>query len=254
METGTGKKDSIRKDSATAQFPIIRALLSAAAVLGLELATIDISGVFLQAGPLKRKVYVRLPYGWTNDPQKVWKLLVPPYGLVESGRLWQLAVEDWMEECFGVEQVPGMPQLFLIRGVRGDVELIIAKIVDDFLLAVNNSAIHKFHDEISKRFKVGRFIFGENLVFNRLHIHQDLNRSVFLSMEEYMATIMPIGITRDRRKMQNEKCTEQENKTLLELSGKLNWLGHGITSSRLLLQHYATVDGRPSGEALVRCQ
>ena len=88
------EKDKIRIDSATAQFPVIRSLLSAATILKLRFDTVDISGAYLQAGKLNRDVYVRVPDGWTSNKYVVWKLIVPAYGLPESGRLWQLTVED----------------------------------------------------------------------------------------------------------------------------------------------------------------
>lgn len=50
------EKDEVRKDSSTAQFPVIRAMLSACVILGFRLASIDISGAYLQSKPLTRDV------------------------------------------------------------------------------------------------------------------------------------------------------------------------------------------------------
>lgn len=46
-------KDDIGKDFETAQFAVTRALLSAAAIVGLRLSTMDISRAYLQVGKLK---------------------------------------------------------------------------------------------------------------------------------------------------------------------------------------------------------
>lgn len=46
-------KDSIRKDSTTAQLNIIRLLLFLVTFLGFRLATADIKGTYLQSGPIK---------------------------------------------------------------------------------------------------------------------------------------------------------------------------------------------------------
>lgn len=178
------EKDDIRKDSATAQFPFIRALLSAAVILRLRIATINISCAYLQV-PLNRDVYVRLPKGWTRSPFIVWKLLVPAYCLVDSGRLWQLAVEEWMEDN-GVYQVHGMPQIFVERRLDGSIVLVIAKVVEDFLIAGLPESLRSFHDVISRRFQVGPFVESADLVFNRLHIHQDKDFSITVSMAEYL--------------------------------------------------------------------
>lgn len=137
---------------------MIRALLSAATILGFRLGTIDIAGAYLQSGTLNREVFVRLPTGWTDSPFIVWKLLVPSYGLVEAGRLWQLSVEYWMEHVFSTETVGGLIQFFVARNDENKIKLLIAKVVDDFLISGEIEDIKDFHEEISKRFKVGRFI------------------------------------------------------------------------------------------------
>jgi hypothetical protein len=85
------EKEGLRTDSSTAQFPTIRLLLSLAVLYRFSLSSIDISGAYLQAGPLPRLVFIRPPRGW-DSPNVLWKLLRPAYGLVESGRLWQRAL------------------------------------------------------------------------------------------------------------------------------------------------------------------
>lgn len=54
-------KHEIRKDSATAQFDVIRLICSIAAILRLRLGCIDIKGAYLQSGPITRDIYVRPP-------------------------------------------------------------------------------------------------------------------------------------------------------------------------------------------------
>ena len=221
-------KDEVRKDSNTAQFPVIRALLAIASFFGLRIAIIYISGAYLQAGPLPRLVYMRPPPGWSSSPLFIWKLLKPAYGLAESGRIWQLAVEKWLRENYSTETIAGFPQLFIIRKPSSRIpKLPIAKIVDDFLIAGNTPDIQSFHDNISKKFKVGRFILDKDVMFNRLNISQDANSNITISMSEYMSKINPIQVSRQRRKQQMEKCTSEERTQYLGLAGQLNWLGHG---------------------------
>ncbi len=82
-------KDSLRSDSSTAQFPVIRTLISIAATMHWRLGSIDIKNAYLQAGPPHRDIYVKPAAGWC-DRRQVWKLTKPAYELVDSGRLWQL--------------------------------------------------------------------------------------------------------------------------------------------------------------------
>ena len=152
---------------------------------------------------------------------------MPAYGLVESGRLWQLAVEQWLFSTFRVESVPGLVQLFVLRDDMNEIKLLMAKVVDDFLLAGHHDAISELHKTISLKFKIGRFVTGSEFVFNRLSILKQSDGSVRLSMQEYFNTIEPIPLSLARCRQPLDKVTEDERKEFLALAG-LTWLGHGI--------------------------
>ncbi len=147
------RKDKILSDSSTAQFPIIRTALSIAALYKFKLATLDISKAYLQAGALERDIYMRPPAFFMSKPGELLKLLKSAYGLVESGRLWQMTVEPWLLNTYGFETIPGLPQLFVLKSNNGSLQLIVAKVVDDFLLAGLPSEISRFHRTIAKRFQ-----------------------------------------------------------------------------------------------------
>ena len=221
------EKESVRKDSATAQFPIIRLLLSLATILSLSVASIDIKGAYLQAGSLPRDIYVRPPPGWASSPQMLWKLLKPAYGIVESGRLWQLVSEDWLSGE-GFLPISGLLQLFVRYSNRGTIEVLVAKVVDDFLIAGCARHIRQFHDSISQRFVVGSFVMNKDLVFNRLHIHKCGDGSLVLGMQEYVDSINPLSVTKERRRQSSHRATLEELTAYQGLSGSLNFLGHGI--------------------------
>ena len=112
------EKESLRTDSSTAQFPVIRLVLSLATILRFAVSTIDITGAYLQAGEIKREIYMRPPRGWITSSKELWKLEKPAYGLVDSGRIWQLCVEDWLLS-YGLRQLPGLPQFFYIKKKMG---------------------------------------------------------------------------------------------------------------------------------------
>jgi Reverse transcriptase (RNA-dependent DNA polymerase) len=145
------EETGLRTDSATVQFDSIR-LLILAVFLNFRLSSIDISGAYLQADPHTRDIFVRPPFGWTSS-NIVWKRLRPAYGLVESGRLWKLAIERWLSE-YGFEEVPGLSQFFVIRCNSGPITLLLAKVVDDLLLAGSVSKMPEFYTTLCGRFKV----------------------------------------------------------------------------------------------------
>ena len=219
-------KDTVRRDSRKAQFPIIRTFICVCILLDFSFATLDIKSAYLQAGKFPRTIFVRPPKGWA-EPGIVWRILKPAYGLVESGRLWQLAIERWFNRQ-DIFEVDGLPQLFVKHDAEGKIELLIAKVVDDLLIAGKKPAVAAFHELIADRFKVGRFNDDEDVIFNRLHISRKACGDITLSMEEYLSTIHPIELTRQRRKQQTALCTEKEKTDFLCLTGSLNFLGHGF--------------------------
>lgn len=98
--------DSIRSDSSTGQFLCIMLLRSLATLFHFFLSSADISASYLQSGKLGRDVYMRPPKPWTSFIDEILKLLKPAYGLVKSGRLWQLCIEEWLLDlCFNT--IPG---------------------------------------------------------------------------------------------------------------------------------------------------
>ncbi len=243
-------KNELRSDSSTAQFPVIRTVLSMAVIHKLKLATLDISKAYLQAGDLQRDIYMRPPTGWESSRGEVWKLMKPAYGLVESGRLWQTTVEPWMAS-YGLQEIPGMAQLFVLHSREPSPRLILAKVVDDFLLAGDKNEIRLFREAISKRFKVGQFAEGGTLVFNRLHITQHDNWDIEVSMEEYAETINPLTLPKERRKQPCDQATIDELTSFLGLTGKMNFLGHGcLPSASFVASHLQQLTGNLKVEDL----
>lgn len=252
------EKDYIRKDSATAQFPIIRVVLSLVAVLQLSVATIDIKKAYMQGGYLSRDIYMRPPKGWASSSRKIWKLLKPAYGLVESGRILLLAIESWLKSE-GIYELPGFPQLFISRTGQGNLKLVLAKVVDDFLIAAAPAELQAFNNRLSQKFEVGRFITGNTHIFNRLHITVADNYSVHVSIAEYMEKIEGILLDRSRRKQFDSQVTSQELRDYQKLCGSLNFIGDGILPQASYVASYLqqnvprlTVSGLVTANHLLR--
>ena len=220
------EKDGIRKDSAAVQFPIIRLMLSIAALLGLRLGTIDITAAYLQSGPIKRIIYVRPPKEHRGQRGKLWKLLKLPYGIAEAGRQWQTTCETWLlSPEVGFEKVQGISQLFVIRRPNRSIRMLCAKVTDDFLLAGSRQDLRWFDGMMRKRFTVSKSILDGRINFNGAVIEQDEQGSILLSMEAYMERVEPIPIERSRRKEQEDSLTQSELTQYRGLAGMLNWAG-----------------------------
>ena len=92
---------------------------------------------------------MRPPFSFSKSKSVVWKLLKATYKLVEAGRLWQRTFDDWIVEK-GFEIAPGIAQLFVLRDNKKSIVMILAKVVDDFLLAGSVAANEWFHKSIHR--------------------------------------------------------------------------------------------------------
>ena len=167
------EKDFVRKDSSNAPLFVVRILLSLVTFLGFRIATADIKGAFLQSGPIKRDIYVRPPREWPSPRGLLWKLLELPYGIADTGRQWQMVVEDWMLSQAGMQRVLGLSQLFAKRDSNDNISLLIAKATDDFLLGGSVQEMEHFFEELRRRFVVGKIVIDSKIHFDGCEIEQE---------------------------------------------------------------------------------
>ena len=135
--------------------------------------------------------------------REVWELIALPYAVVEAGRQWQLASGDF-RESIGMKPIAFLPQGFLLRKNKRLV-LLVAKVVDDFIIAGTQQALEWLSTKINARFKVGTEVYApEPMRFNGALIRQDKLRSIKVCMKEFADSITPIELTLHRRKQSGE--------------------------------------------------
>lgn len=225
------EKNVIRKDSSNAQLAIVRLMLSLVTFLGFSIKTADIKGAYLQSGPITRELYVRPPREWHYTQHyskgKIWKLRKLPYGIVEAGRQWMIAVETWMLGEGGMSRVFGVSQLFVKRNASGSIILLVVKLSDDFLIAGKEAAIDKFLRKLQRRFVVGKIVSGNHFMFGGCDIYVHSSGAISMSMDAYWRRVTKIPMTRTRRKMRSAEATATETKQFRSLAGTLLYLGKG---------------------------
>ena len=104
----------------------------------------------------------------------------------------------------------------------------IAKVVDDILIAGSREASSRFYSELSAKFKVGSHVTSAKMKFNGLTIEQKPHFDITFNIRKYFDSILPIPHTRSRRKMANDNCTPLELNHIRSLAEQLNFLGHGV--------------------------
>lgn len=83
---------------------------------------------------------------------------------------------------------------------------------------------------MSRKFIVRRYVVKNDLDFNRLHIHQEPFGSVSTNMQEYVDNIVPIEVSKERRRQHQDKCATSELTAYQALTGNINFLGQGVLS------------------------
>lgn len=232
------QKDQIRKDSATAQFDVIRLLLAIVTLLPMRLGVLDISGAYMQSGPIKRDLYVRPPREWGCRRGFIWKLLKLPYGISEAGRQWAKVFEEWLITEMNMYTVEGVSQLFIKRRQDGSIMLMVAKVTDDLLIAADTETMREFIKKVNERFKVSKSVVDEQILFNGTRIMQDSAGNISMTMKDYMKSIKPITLSRARRKQAAERATQQEYRDYRSLAGSLIWAGGGTLPQAAFIASY----------------
>ena len=126
-----------------------------------------------------------------------------------------------------------LPQGFMLRKAQG-LELLVAKVVDDFILAGTQQALEWFSKKINGRFEVGTEVYApEPIRFNGALIEQDILGSIKVKMSECANSITPLALSVQRRKQYEALATLEEVRSYQSLAGKMNWLGHSV------VPHYA---------------
>lgn len=71
----------------------------------------------------------------------LWKLIRLPYGIVEKERQWLYFVKLWITKSNRMEHVTYVNHLFIKRSQESSIFLIVAKVVDNFLISGDTPAI-----------------------------------------------------------------------------------------------------------------
>lgn len=107
-------KDEVRKESATAQYNVIRLLLAISTYLPMRVGLVDISGSYIQSGPIRREAFARPPREWDRTTRgPIWELLKFPYGITEAERQWALVLESFLTHDMGMETIETVSQFFI---------------------------------------------------------------------------------------------------------------------------------------------
>jgi len=233
-------------------------MLGVVTFLPFRLGLVDISGAYMQSGPIRRSIYVRPPREWHNTERgHVWQLLKLPYGITEAGRQWATVIEGWLTDDMGMERVQSVSQLFVKRDGKEGVTFLLAKVTDDLLFAGSIEYMQEFIECIQKRFDVSKSFIDGPILFNGCRIEQDGDGTITMSMKKYLESVIPLDVSRVRRKQAQEKAKRKEYDSYRSLAGSIIWQGNGTLPQAAFTGSYMQQTARDSAfttsQKLIQC-
>ena len=221
------EKDNLKTDSASCPPLGVRILLSICTLLHWFPRKVDIKAAFLQSGPATRDVYV-IPPRECPDRQFRWRLLVASYGLVNANAKWQLHSDTTLLDL-GLHAVVLIPQLFYMKQ-DGKLCLIVAKVVDDFLIGGTKSAREWLIDKLKAKYSVGTIAhLPGSFHFFGLLITQKEDGTITVSAEEKLQAITPHLLSRMRRKEGDDHLNAIEAHSFVSINGSMGFLGQNVS-------------------------
>lgn len=162
----------------------LRVVLALAAQLNLDIHQLDYETAFLN-GAVEEGMFLRLPEGAgaTGEFNDVEPLLRALYGLKQSGRVWNKALDEDLTSA-GWTRCSADSCLYIMR--RGNTLLLLAVYVDDLLLLGNDPAtIRRQKKLLGRRFKIKDL--GEAKLLLGVEIIRDREqRTIELSQRRYI--------------------------------------------------------------------
>jgi hypothetical protein len=222
------EKELIRKDTESCSFSSTRFILAISTSFHFDLSFFDVSGAYLQSGPIHRDVFVRPPNEWNGPSHCSWELIKLPYGICEAGRQWQLT-SDLFLSSLGFRIVPGLPQVFTLNN-KTQLTCVVGKITDDIIAAGSPPTLTWFGAQLARRFSLGKALIAPTAAtsFNGATLHITA-ASIIMDMRGYLADRLPIyiALSQDRRCDINSPATPSELAALRRCAGVLNHCGMG---------------------------
>lgn len=127
-----------------------------------------------------------------------------------------------------LRQVFGISQLFCLRDSNGSPSLLVAKVVDDFLIIGLPGTISAFLDALKGNFELGAISTDKDMRFLGCDIRIRGDDSVRLSMDNYLDKIHPVDVLRARRHNPHELVDSREISEYRHVAGMLVYMGQAV--------------------------
>lgn len=146
---------TVQHDSSSANFSVVRLLISLTTLSNSQIPTSYVKETYMQSGIIQRDIYGRLPKLLTTHKPSKWKLDRFSYNILEAKRQLLCAVETWLLDSYKLYIVSSKKQNFYKGGNDDMIELLVAKVVDDFLVSKLEDSVDRFLRHLRQRLGLG---------------------------------------------------------------------------------------------------
>ena len=129
--------------SPTARMTSIRLLMQLVVGNGYAVHQLDFKYAYLQSN-IDHEIFVQQPKGYNMGENLVWKLHKSLYGLKQSGRNWNISLNNFL---VSLNFVQSLSDNCVYRKNRGESNIVIVVFVDDLIVGLG-SIIYVFRDSI----------------------------------------------------------------------------------------------------------
>ena len=221
----------VERQSPTLSADALSVVLQVIASKKWRLTVADIEGAFLQGHGMKRpggKVYVKLPPEGVPGVEQdvVVEVCKYVYGLAEAPRQWWLCLSGELEKL-GMRRSVLDPCCFYWHH-QGQLQGIIAFHVDDLIMGGSQAFHETVLGALRARFPFKHWVQGEAKFLGR-RLRQREDFSIVCDQEEYASQVRSVHISKERRRLKDDRLTSKELTLFRGILGAANWL---VSSSR----------------------
>ena len=217
---GFQEKVHIQSDSPTGSKECMRIVLMIAATKNWVLNSLDVTSAFLQGQPINRVVYLKPPLE-AGVSGVLWRLKKCLYGLNDASRMWYFAVYEKLISL-NCLRLSIDYALFIWFDDKKNLSGLIEVHVDDMIWIGTKLFAIFVIAPLCSAFQMGSRSKTE-FDYLGLHVCQSQN-GITLDQIEYIDSITPIVLSRQRQTAKQDFCDGSESKLFRQLVGKLNWI------------------------------
>ena len=218
-----------RRDAPTASSLAESVCLMTSAVKGFTLVSKDVKNAYFSGKSIDRELYLQQPRGGLPGLQgsQLLRAKKAIYGFAEAARLFWLALKEHLEKD-GWTESRLEPALFYLRKKEKLCGILVTH-VDDLEAGVHPEMMTEAfaHSSMALEFATNH---EKSFTFRGREIHQGENGHIDVTMSNYVRSMKPVKIDKERKRNLEARLSAGEKEILQSSAGELGWVTRQLRS------------------------